>query len=106
MLFGTRLASAEKAIKMNDIAANSTKDNPRNHFGTFHAGSFLRGLLQEQGHDAAWLAERTSHDVAFVEHLLEQPNMDAELFVRMGLPMDPLFMQRVHEMIFGTDPME
>ena len=27
--------------------------------------------------------------------------MDSELFVRIGKPMDPLFMQRVHEEIFG-----
>ena len=31
-----------------------------------------------------------------------QPNMDAELFVRIGKPMDPLFMQRVDEMVFGA----
>ena len=29
-----------------------------------------------------------------------QPNMDAELFVRMGMPMEPLFMRRVDEMVF------
>ena len=37
---------------------------------------------------------------------LGQPNMDAELFVRIGLPLQPLFMQRVHESIFGEKPAE
>ena len=36
------------------------------------------------------------------ESLLEQPNMDAELFVRLGMPLEPLFLQRVHEVIFGV----
>jgi hypothetical protein len=31
-----------------------------------------------------------------------QSNMDAELFVRLGKPMEPLFLQRMHEMIFGS----
>jgi hypothetical protein len=68
----------------------------------FHAGHFLRELLQEQGHDVPWLATCTGRDVVWLEHLLEQPDMDAELFVRMGRPMEPLFMQRVDEMIFGS----
>lgn len=29
--------------------------------------------------------------------------MDGELFVRLGMPMQPLFMQRLDEMIFGKD---
>ena len=69
----------------------------------FHAGHFLRDLLQEEGHDVAWLAQQTGRNVAFLEDLLEQSNMDAELFVRMGKPMEPLFLQRVHEMIFGRE---
>lgn len=32
--------------------------------------------------------------------------MDAELFVRLGKPMEPLFLQRVHESIFGKQPAE
>ena len=44
-----------------------------NAIGDFHAGHFLRSLLQEQGHDVPWLA------------------------------LQPLFMQRVDEMIFGKD---
>ena len=71
---------------------------------SFHAGRFLRDVLQECGHDEAWLAAHTHKDLPFVEHLLEQPNMDAELFVRMGMPMEPLFMQRVDEMVFGRQP--
>ena len=66
-----------------------------------HAGHFLRDVLQEQGHDVAWLAERTGRDEAFVANLLEQPNMDAELFVRMGMPMEPLFFTRLDELIFA-----
>ena len=69
----------------------------------FHAGHFLRDLLQEAGHDVAWLAARTDSDTEALESLLEQPNMDAELFVRLGMPMEPLFMRRVEEMIFGKD---
>ena len=67
----------------------------------FHAGHFLRSLLQEQGHDVPWLAERTNSDTEALDLLLEQSNMDAELFVRIGLPLQPLFMQRVDEAIFG-----
>ena len=78
--------------------------NGLNRYKDFHAGHFLRELLQEQGHDVAWLAARTGKEVAWLEHLLEQPNMDAELFVRMGLPLQPLFMQRVDEVIFGENP--
>ena len=70
----------------------------------FHAGRFLRNILQEGGHDVRWLAERTGRDIAFLDTLLDQANMDAELFVRIGLPMEPLFMQRVDEMIFGENP--
>jgi len=67
----------------------------------FHAGHFLRELLLEEGHDVSWLADRTDSDMEALESLLEQPNMDAELFVRIGKPMEPLFMQRVDEMVFG-----
>ena len=72
----------------------------------FHAGHFLRSLLQEQGHDVPWLAERTNSDTEALDLLLEQPNMDAELFVRIGLPLQPLFMQRVEEAMFGKQPGE
>lgn len=67
----------------------------------FHAGHFLRDLLHEQGHDVVWLAEHTGCSMPFVATLLEQPNMEADLFVRMGMSMEPLFFQRVDEMVFG-----
>ena len=70
----------------------------------FHAGRFLRNILQEEGRDLCWLAEHTGRDIAVLDTLLDQANMDAELFVRIGLPMQPLFMQRVDEMIFGENP--
>ncbi len=88
---------------MNDTAANFSQDNGFNRFKDFHAGHFLRDVLREEGRSVAWLAERTGRDVAFIVDLFEQPNMDAELFVRMGMPMDPPFMQKVHESIFGKE---
>lgn len=68
----------------------------------FHAGHFLRDVMLEEGRSVAWLAERTGRDASSVAALLERPNMDAELFVRMGMPMEPLFMQRVDEVIFSS----
>lgn len=68
----------------------------------FHAGHFLRQLLQEQGHDVPWLAARTDSDTDTLDLLLEQADMDAKLFVSLGLPLQPLFMQRVDEVIFGS----
>lgn len=70
----------------------------------FHAGHFLRQLLQEQGHDVPWLAARTDSDSDALDLLLEQADMDAKLFVSLGLPLQPLFMQRVDEVIFGEQP--
>ena len=75
-------------------------------FSDFHAGHFLRQLLQEQGHDVPWLAERTDSDADALDLLLEQADMDAKLFVSLGLPRQPLFMQRVDEVIFGKQPAE
>lgn len=69
----------------------------------FHAGQFLRQLLQEQGHDVPWLAARTDSDTDALDLLLEQADMDAKLFVSLGLPLQPLFMQRVDEVIFGKE---
>lgn len=92
---------------LNSFAEMTTPINKRVHRGAvkcdddFHAGHFLRDILQETGHDVPWLAQRTGREMAFLESLLEQSNMDAELFVRIGMPMQPLFMQRVDEMIFG-----
>lgn len=81
--------------------ANGKKDLYRD-FGDFHAGRFLCDVLQEEGHDTAWLADRLSIPPEILSCILTQPNMDAELFVRLGKPMEPLFLQRVDEMIFGS----
>ena len=81
---------AMKRRKMNDAVDTD-----------FHAGQFLRQLLQEQGHDVPWLAARTDSDTDALDLLLEQADMDAKLFVSLGLPLQPLFMQRVEEAIFG-----
>ena len=80
--------------------------NGLDRYKDFHAGHFLRELLLEEGHDVSWLADRTDSDMEALESLLEQSNMDAELFVRIGLPLQPLFMQRVDEMIFGNRPLD
>ena len=72
-----------------------------NRFDDFHAGNFLRGIMQEEGHDLAWLAASLHMPTEILSCILTQPNMDAELFVRIGKPMEPLFMQRVDEMVFG-----
>ena len=76
-----------------------------NRFIDFHAGHFLQECLQGSGFNVEWLAEKTDSDVAALEMLFTQPNMDAELFVRMGRPMGEAFFNPLHEMIFhsGTD---
>lgn len=71
-----------------------------NAFPDFHAGLFLRQLLQEEGHDLAWLSANTKVPVEILDCILSQSNMDAELFVRVGMPLQPLFLQRMHEVIF------
>ena len=72
-----------------------------NRFDDFHAGRFLQGCLQESGFDEAWLAQHTDSDVEAIEVLLTRRNMDAELFVRLGMPIGAAFWDRVHEAIFG-----
>ncbi len=89
---------------MTPTPINNSRHDELGRDDDFHAGHFLRETLDACGHDTVWLAARTSRTVAYIEDLLEQPNMDAELFVRMGLPMEPLFMRRVHEMVFGRQP--
>ena len=86
---------------MNNNAANTSKDNVSLRPGEFHAGRFLRETLDDSGHTLAWLAARTGMTHAELAALFAMPNMDAELFVRIGLPMGQIFKQRVHEMIFG-----
>lgn len=78
------------------------KANLYGGFSDFHAGNFLRDILREEGHDLDWLAARTKVPVEILDCILSQSNMDAELFVRFGMPLQPLFMQRVHESIFGS----
>ena len=77
-----------------------------NRFEEFHAGHFLREILQEEGHDVSWLADRLHMPAEILDCILSQSNMDGELFVRLGMPLQPLFMQRVHESIFGKRPDE
>ena len=82
------------------------RDSDFNRFAKFDAGHFLRQLLQEEGYDVAWLADRLHMPSEILDCILTQSNMDAELFVRIGLPLQPLFMQRVDEVIFGEQPAE
>ena len=79
---------------INKIQAASDDDN-------FHAGHFLHELLIDSGHDIKWLSSRMNMNANTLSELLEMPNMDAELFVRVGLNMKPLFDERIHEMVFG-----
>ena len=76
-------------------------DKDFNCFAKFHAGHFLRDILQEEGRDMAWLAANTGMEAEMLRTLMEKRNMDADLFIRIGLPMQPLFLQRVDEMVFG-----
>lgn len=75
-------------------------------FSDFHAGNFLRDILREEGHDLDWLAASLHMPTEILDCILSQSNMDAELFVRFGMPLQPLFMQRVEEVIFGKQPAE
>ena len=53
---------------------------------SFHARHFLHNILQEEGHDVAWLAACTGRDAAMLGASLGEPNMDAEQFVRKSCP--------------------
>ena len=75
--------------------------NGLDYYKNFHAGHFLREILQEEGHDVSWLADRLHMPAEILDCILTQPNMDAELFVRMGMPMEPLFFTRLDELIFA-----
>ena len=74
-----------------------------NRHEDFHAGRFLQACLQASGHDREWLATQTGREAAEITSLLALPNMDAELFVRLGRPMGTAFFSRVHEEIFGAE---
>ena len=76
------------------------KKHTNNRFSAFHAGHFLQQCLQASGHSMEWLARTTDSDIEAVETLFEMVNMDAELFVRMGMPMGNDFYDRVHKEIF------
>ena len=67
----------------------------------FHAGRFLREVMCEAGRDTVWLAGKTGMTEEALQALFEKPNMDARLFVKVGEWMQPIFFQRVDEMIFG-----
>ena len=82
---------------------NTTKKSTKGA-SDFHAGRFLSDVMHEAGHDTKWLASQARMDEDVLIDLLNQPNMEAELFVRMGIPLEPLFFQRVDEMVFGTHP--
>ena len=71
-----------------------------NSFDDFHAGRFLEECLRCSGFSVEWLAEKTNSDVTALEMLFAQPNMDAELFIDIGIPMGAVFFDRMHEEIF------
>lgn len=77
------------------------KSHP-NKGAILNAGKFLQDELAKSGHDVAWLAEQTGREPAFLEDLFKQSNMDAELFVRMGLPLGDPFFASLHALIFQT----
>ncbi len=76
------------------------KKDTNNPSNDFHAGRFLQQCLQASGHSVEWLARTTDSDIEAVETLFEMVNMDAELFVRTGMPMGAFFFNRVHKEIF------
>lgn len=80
------------------------KSNPH---VVFHAGRFLTQLLDGSGHDMEWLAGQIRVGIGELEALLCQPNMDAELFVRLGLPFGPVFFDKLDRLILhGNHPDE
>ena len=76
------------------------KKDTNNLSNEFHAGRFLQESLQESGHGVAWLAAKTGRTVPEIDALFAMPNMDVELFVRLGIPMGAFFFNRVHREIF------
>jgi len=76
------------------------KKDTNNLSNTFHAGRFLQQCLQASGHSEEWLADKTGRAVETLDALFALPNMDAELFVRTGMPMGAFFFNRVHKEIF------
>ena len=69
-------------------------------FEDFHAGRFLEECLRCSGFDVKWLASKTDMEEDVLVQLFAKPNMDAELFIKIGRPMGAAFFDRVHEVIF------
>lgn len=69
----------------------------------FHAGHFLQECLRRSGFNVEWLASKTDRNVAQIEALFAQPNLDAELFVKIGMPMGNSFFDPLHEIIFHPE---
>ena len=70
----------------------------------FHAGQFLKTELAKSGHDVAWLATQSGMKPEDMESLLQQPNMDAELFVRVGHHLGESFFASLNALIFKDKP--
>ena len=69
----------------------------------FHAGRFLQESLRRSGFGIEWLADKTNTDVAALEMLFTQAEMDAELFVSIGRPMGVVFFESLDAAVFhGT----
>lgn len=80
------------------------KNSNRNE--EFHAGRFLQESLQRSGFGIEWLAEKTDSDVEALEMLFTQPNMDSELFVKIGRPLGKAFFGFLEVTIFGRQHTE
>ena len=78
-------------------------ENTGNRFVNFHTGRFLRDCLQSSGFSIKWLASHIDMDMATLERLLAEPNIDAELFVTIGRPMGKSFFNPLHDIIFHGD---
>ena len=77
-----------------------------NQFINVNAGQFLQECLQCSGFSIGWLAEKTNSDVAALEMLFRQDNMDAELFVSIGRYMGNAFWEPLHAVLFHDDKVE
>lgn len=72
----------------------------------FHAGRFLSEMLEDQGRDVQWLAAKVGQDVASVNKVLGQANMDAERFVRYGQTISTDFFSHLETLIFAKQQNE
>ena len=78
----------------------SHSDNP----SPFHAGQFLQAELAKSGRDVSWLAEQSGMAQEEMENLLQQSNMDAELFVSIGHNLGDGFFASLDALIFKDKP--